>query len=421
MSYAINNVKVIDPGSKFHNKKVSILIKNGKIEDISNRELKGKKLIKGDQLYISKGWIDLRAHLKDPGFEQKETLEQLLHSASIGGFTNILCLPNTDPVVQNKNIIKNILSRSSEFPVDVLVSAGISKDLKGEELSELMDLSNAGAIAFTDGDRDIANTELLGHALLYTKNFDGLVMLHCEDGDISQNGQMNEGEMSTILGLKGIPHLAESSRVERNISLLEHYGGRMHISHISSPESLEMIKKAKKKGLQITCDVSINSLVMDESTVLQYDSNFKTVPPLRSKTTIKKLWKGLKDGSIDAVVSDHNAQDEESKNLEFDLAEPGILGLETLFHLLVKEAGDDFKIEAIVEKISSNPEKILGLSREGIEKGAEADLTLFSLNNSWEYDRDFDKGLAQNSPFIGEVFKTRVLATFKNKHVFTNY
>lgn len=421
MSYAINNVIVIDPDSKHHKKKVSILIKNGRIEEISKKELKAKQVFEGGDIYISRGWIDLRVHLKDPGFEQKETLEQLLQAASRGGFTNILCLPNTEPVIQNKNLIRNLLSRSTDYPIDLLVSAGISKNLKGEELSELMDLHNAGAIAFTEGDIDLENSELLGHALLYSKNFEGLLMLHCEDKNISQNGQMNEGEMSTVLGLKGIPHLAETSRIERNISLLEHYGGRMHISHVSCPESLEIIRKAKRKGLNLSCDVSINNLVLDESLLKEYNSNYKTNPPLRSKQSQKKLWKALKDGTIDAVVSDHNAQDEESKNLEFDFAEPGIIGLETLFHLLFNNGSKDLDIEDMINKISYAPEKILKLKRDEIREGAMADLTMFSLNNSWEFNRDYDKGLAHNSPFIGEVFNTRVLATFKNKHVFTNF
>ncbi len=420
MKYAINNVTILDQGSDFHKKKVSLLIENGKIKKISNTEIKASKSFSGDDLYLSKGWTDLRVHLKDPGFEQHEKFEYLMDSAARGGFTSILTLPNTDPVVGHKDMIKSLLSSAKSYAVDILPSAVLSKNAEGEELAEMIDLHTAGAKAFTDGDSDIRNTELLAHALLYTQKFDGLIISHAEDGEISQNGQMNEGETSTILGLKGIPNIAESSRVQRDLELLEHYGGRLHFSHISTPKSLELIKEAKKKGLNVTCDIAVHHLILDDSLLMDYDTNYKTCPPLRTKKEIEIFWKALKDGTIDAIVSDHNGINEESKNLEFDLASCGITGLETLFPAILKKAMDKIGLENLITKITDGPDAVLKRNRPSISEGIDADLTLFSLNTEWQYNPKSGGARPQNSPFIGKSFSSRVVAIFNKGLAFVN-
>lgn len=420
MKYAINNATIVDTGSQYHQKKVSLLIRNGRIEKISKKPFDEKKSIEGDALYVSKGWTDLRVHLKDPGFESHEKLEYLLDSAAKGGFTSILTLPNTNPPVQNKDMIHSLRARSVSHVVSILPSAVLSKDAKGEELAELIDLHTAGAVAFTDGDHDIHNSELLGHALLYIQKFNGLLLMHAEDKEVSQNGQMNEGEMSTILGMKGIPNIAESSRVKRDLELLAHYGGRLHFSHISTPESLALIKDAKKKKLNVSCDISVHHLLLDESMLGDYDSNYKLCPPLRSKNDIKAFWKALDDGTIDAIVSDHDAKDEESKNLEYDLADCGIIGLETLFAALYSSGKDKLDLESMIEKLTNGPDRILGRQREGIREGGEADLTVFGLDTSWVYDPETGGGRPKNSPFIGQRFDARVVAVFNKEQAFVN-
>ncbi len=420
MKYAINNVTILDQASDHHNQKVSLLIENGKIKQISKGPLKASKSFDGDDLYLSKGWTDLRVHLKDPGFEQDEKLEYLLESASRGGFTSILTLPNTDPVIGHKDLVKSLFNSSKSSPVNILASAVLSKNSDGEELAEMIDLHQAGAVAFTDGDKDIKNTELLAHALLYVQKFDGLIMCHAEDLEISENGQINEGETSTRLGLKGIPTIAESSRVQRNLELLEHYGGRLHFSHVSTPKSLELIRNAKKKNLKVSCDIAAHHLIMDDSSLMDYNSNYKTRPPLRTKKDIEIFWKALKDGTIDAIVSDHKGINEEGKNLEFDLADFGIIGLETLFPMLYKKADQLIGLEQLINKITDGPDFVLKRQRPAIAKGIDADLTLFSLNTEWQYNPKTGGGRPQNNPLKGHTFNSRVIATFNKGIAFVN-
>lgn len=420
MKYAINNVTILDQGSDFHKKKVSVLIDQGKIKEITNKEIKAAKSFSGDDLFLSKGWTDLRVHLKDPGFEQDEKFEYLMESASRGGFTSILTLPNTDPAIGHKDMIRSLLNSARPYAVRILPSAILSKNAQGVELSEMIDLHSAGAIAFTDGDRDIRNTELLAHALLYIQKFDGLILSHSEDSEISQNGQMNEGEASTRLGLKGIPNIAESSRVQRDLELLEHYGGRLHFSHISTPKSLDLIKSAKKKGLKVSCDIACHHLILDETFLMDYDTNYKTSPPLRTKKETEVFWKAIGDGLIDAIVSDHNAINVENKDLEFDLAQFGLIGLETFVPSIMEEAEKKIGLEKLINKITDGPDGVLKIKRPSISKGIDADLTLFSTNSEWQYNPKSGGARPQNSPFIGESFKTRVVATFNKGIAFVN-
>ncbi len=420
MKIAINNAIIIDPESEFHNKKISALIEDGKIAKISKSEIKAPQTFDGENLYLSKGWTDLRVHLKDPGYEHQEKFEYLMESAARGGFTSILTLPNTDPPVAHKDILKSILNNARDYVVSVLPSAVLSKKAEGEELAELIDLNAAGAVAFTDGDKDLKNAELLAHALLYVQKFDGLILVHAEDGEISQNGQMNEGESSTILGLKGIPNIAESSRVQRDLELLEHYGGRLHFSHISTPKSLELIKSAKKKGLKVTCDISVHHLLLDDSNCLNYDSNYKLNPPLREKKEIEIFWKALKDDTIDAIVSDHNAKDTESKSLEFDLADSGIIGLETFFPAIYSEAEKRIGLEHLIKKLTDGADQVLRRKRPEIKEGVPADLTLFSTKNKWQYQPKTGGGRPINSPFLEESFNVRVIAVFNKGKSFVN-
>lgn len=420
MKYAINNAKVIDPGSKYHGKKVSLLIDKGKIVEISNDSIKASNSFSGEGLHVSKGWTDLRVHLKDPGLEHQERIDYLLESAARGGFTSILTLPNTQPVIEHKDQIKNLLNFQSDFPVDILPSAVLSKKAEGEELAELIDLNEAGAVAFTDGDTDLKNSELLAHALLYTQKFDGIILIHAEDSEISQNGQMNEGKTSTTLGLKGIPNIAETSRVQRDLELLEHYGGRIHFSHISTIKSLDLIKKAKNKGLNVSCDISVHHLVFDESALENYDTNFKLLPPLRGKKEVQAFQKYIKDGTIDAIVSDHNAKDEESKNLEYDLADFGVTGLETLFPALNDRLGEELGLETFIACLTEGPDKILKRKRNSIQEGIDADLTLFALNSKWQYNPKKGGGRPLNSPYLEADFNTRIIATFNKDQVLVN-
>jgi dihydroorotase len=243
-------------------------------------------------------------------------------------------------------------------------------------------------------------------------------LIHAEDFELSQNGQMNEGEMSTLLGMKGIPHLAEYSRVKRDLDLLAHYGGRLHFSHISTPESLDMIRKAKKSGLQVSCDMAVHHLILSDDLLHDYDSNYKVNPPLREASVIKKFWKAIEDGTVDAIVSDHNPKDEESKNLEFDLADDGIIGLETLFPALFTHGKSKVSLDQMIDKLTDGPDGVLGRKRAPFAEGVAADFTLFSTESEWQYD--IADGEAFNSPFLGETFEARIIAVINKEYVFIN-
>ena len=276
-------------------------------------------------MFLSQGWVDMRAWYADPGLEHKEDNETGRKVAQAGGFTHVAVLPNNEPVTQNKNDVTYIKSGNTRELVQLQPIAAVSLGAKGEDLTEMIDLHTAGAIAFSDGIKPIWHSDILLKSLQYLQKFDGLLIDRPEDLNLNMFGVMNEGVNSTVLGMKGMPNLAEDLIVERNISILNYAGGRLHLTCISSDKSLALIKAAKKKGLQITCDIASYQPLMDDSSLVDFDSAYKVNPPFRTKTDNKALIKSLRDGTIDVLVSNHLPHDEEAKNLEFDLAEFGII------------------------------------------------------------------------------------------------
>ncbi|MFL5730836.1 MAG: dihydroorotase, partial [Cytophagaceae bacterium] len=331
MKILIKSVDILDPGHSFHRKKKNVLIENGIIKAVSDKESKADEVIDGAGLKLSPGWFDMRSAIRDPGFEHKEDINSVSLAAAAGGFTALACLPNTNPVIQSKDVISYIKTKSASTLIDIFPIAAITHQCKGEELTEMIDLHHGGAIAFSDGNKPIWHSDVLYKALQYIQTFGGLLIEHAEDRYLTIGGQMNEGKVSTMLGLKGIPKISEELIVERDLKMLEYSGGRIHFSHISSPKSLDMIRSAKRKGLQVTCDIAVYQLVFDDSQLTGFDTNLKVNPPLRAKEDIKYFWKAIEDDTIDVIVTDHNPQDEESKNTEFDVAEFGMIGLETAF------------------------------------------------------------------------------------------
>ncbi|MCL4161252.1 UNVERIFIED_CONTAM: hypothetical protein GTU68_031419, partial [Idotea baltica] len=280
---------------------------------------------------VSMGWFDMRANFNDPGYEHKEELNSGLKAAAVGGFTSVALLPNTNPCIETKNDVGYLMSKNQSSVTQIYPLGAVTKGCKGEDFTEILDMHAAGAVAFTDGENPIWNTDILLKTLQYLQKFDGLLMNRPEDTYLTAFGTMNEGITSTLLGLKGMPGLAEEIMVNRDIELLKYAGGRIHFSNVSTAHALRQIAKAKKKGLNVTCDVAAHNLIFDDSVLSDYDTNYKVNPPLRNKRDLKALERGLNSMNIDVIVTAHSPQDEESKKLEFDHADFGMLGLQTFF------------------------------------------------------------------------------------------
>ena len=419
MNILIKQATVVDSSSIHHKKTVDILIEKGVIVQIKkniNPE-KGIKTIEGTDLHISTGWIDMQVNLCDPGNEHKETLEVGLRAAAKGGFTGIALMSGTNPPLSNKAQIEYIIHKSKSSLVDIFPIGTISDNQEGKDLSEMYDMQLSGALAFSDYKKPIKDAGLILRALQYSDNINSFIITHCDDKTISHGGLMNEGVIATRLGLKGIPALAEEIMLQRNIQILEYTNGKMHIPTISTKGSVELIKKAKSKKLNITCGVSAYNLLLDETALEGFDTNFKVNPPLRTKEDIEALKKGIADGTIDVIVSDHNPQDIESKDLEFDLADNGMIGLESCFGVLNTALGSKISLESIIETLTQKPRAILGLKALSITEGAEANLTLFNPNQKYIFEKSHIFSSNKNSGFIGKELKGQVVGVI-NKNIF---
>ena len=334
MSILILEAKILDPQSPFHRKKANILIKDGLISYIGDNKPKANKTIDEKGCILTPGWMDLQASFCDPGYEHKEDLNTGRNVAMAGGFTDVAVLPNTSPVIQSKNDIEYVKRDNAHTLVQLWPIAAISKNIEGEEFTEILDLEAAGAVAFSDGLKPLWNTDLLRKSMQYVQKFNGLIIDRAQDRWLSQFAVMNEGVNSALLGMKGIPALAEEVSVARDIQILEYAGGKLHLSNLSTSRAVALVRKAKKKGLRITCDVAIHQLIYTDDAVLEFDAVYKVNPPFRTNKDIKALIKGINDGTIDAIVTAHQPQDEENKKLEFDYAANGMNNMQVVLHFL---------------------------------------------------------------------------------------
>jgi len=417
MNILLKSAEIIDSNSDFNNQKKNILLEDGIIKRITDKDIKADKVIESPNLKVSTGWFDMRTLVGDPGFEHKEDIASICAAAAAGGFTEIACLPNTKPVIQHKDMVHYIKNSSANHLVQIYPIAAVTKEAKGEDLTDMIDLHHAGAVAFSDGLKSINNSDILLKTLQYLQTFNGLLINHAEDHYVSLHGQMNEGRTSTVLGFKGIPKLAEELIVARDLKILEYTGGKIHFPHISSSYSLELIREAKSRGLNVTCDVAAYSLALADTELESFNTNLKVNPPLRSKDDIGLFWKAITDDTIDAIVSDHIPQDDESKNSEFDLAEFGMTGLETLFGV-VNCYNKRIGLNKIIYKITTSPREILGLPVPVIEEGAVANLTAFDTEVEWVYGEKAIKSKSKNSPFMGQKLRGKAIAVFnKNKSI----
>jgi len=410
MNILIKKAKIVDPGSDLNGKVMDVLIKDGIITSIENNiNDNDAKVIEFKNAHISPGWFDMHCYLRDPGFEHKEDLESGIKAAAFGGFTEIACMPATNPPLHTKSEIQYIKNKTRNAVVEVHPIGALSQNLEGKEIAEMFDMFQSGAVAFSDGKKSVTHSGLLSRALLYTKGFNGLVINFPDDQTISKGGMMNEGVVSTSLGLKGIPALAEELMISRDVFLTEYTEGRLHFATISSARSVELIREAKKRGLNITAEVSAYHISIDDTLLNSFDSNYKVKPPLRTQTDITALIEGLKDGTIDVIVSDHTPQDVESKVREFDHANFGITNLETAFAVANSVLTGKISLEKIIAKISINPRKILNLPQPKIEKGASANLTIFDPELHWTFEEKDIKSKSRNTPFVGTKFTGKAL------------
>ncbi len=421
MNILIKSATIVDSNSSHNGKTMDVLIENGIITSIKPKinTDKNVKVFEESNLHISAGWLDMQVNFCDPGFEHKEDLETGIKAASFGGFTGVAVVSSTNPPIHSKSEVQYIKNKTADSIVDVYPIGTLSYRQEGQDISEMYDMQQAGAVAFSDDKKSIGNAGLLMRALLYAQNFNGLIITHCDEKSISQDGKINEGETSTKLGLKGIPALAEEVMVNRNIFLAEYTNASIHISNISTLKSVELIRQAKAKGLKVTASVNAYNLALDDSALIEFDSNYKLNPPLRTKSDVEALKKGIADGTIDCITTDHRPQDIESKNLEFDNASNGMVGLETAFGLINSNKGK-IKSETIINTLTINPRKIFKLSNVEIEEGKPANITLYNPTLEWVFEKKHICSKSVNTPFIGTKFTGKVVGIINNKQSYIN-
>jgi dihydroorotase len=412
MKILLQGALILDSSSSFHQKTKNILISNGRITEIGDKNFTADQTINAKGMILSTGWFDLGTSIPDPGLEQKEDVTSGAAAAQAGGFTEIAVLPNTVPSIQSKNEISYIIKGNPLRLVQIHALGSVTRSNKGEELTEMIDMHTAGAVAFTDGLKPIWHSDIFLKALQYLKKFDGLLIDHPEDIWLNLFGQMHEGVNSTMLGLKGLPRIAEEIIINRNLELLNYAGGKLHFSRLSSAKSVDIIRTARKK-LKISCDVTAYQALFDDSALDTFDTNYKVNPPLREKQDIDAIIKGLKDGTIDVICSGHVPQDDESKNTEFDVADFGIINLQT-FGAALTQLSKQVEWEQLIPKVTLNPRQLLELPISKIEAGEVANLTLFDPAATWRLDEKSNLSKSRNSPWFGKEITGKAKAVFNN-------
>ncbi len=412
MLMRIKGGRIIDPGNL--DGIMDILIADGKIVEIKKEgfEYPEARIIDASDKIITPGLIDMHVHLREPGHEYKETIETGCMAAAFGGFTAICCMPNTNPVNDCRQVTEYILQKAQAADsARVYPVAAISKGLKGDGLCEYAELKEAGAIAVSDDGNPVKNSQLMRRAMEYSKGFDLPVISHCEDLDLAAGGAMNEGGVATQLGLGGIPNASESIMVMRDIALCELTGVPVHIAHVSTRESVRAIKDAKKRGIPVTAETAPHYFSITDAAVKEYNTNAKMYPPLRSDQDREAVCKGIADGTIDVIATDHAPHSFIEKQVEFDRAANGIIGLETSVSLSLKLVENGvISMEVLVEKMSSNPARILGLEN-GLLIGRPADITIIDPERPYRVNADNFKSLSRNTPFDGWDMKGKAVLT----------
>jgi len=421
MKTLLKQAKIVDSTSKFHKKKKDILIIDGVIKEISSKiEMNDEDLqvITSENLHVSQGWVDLKAHFCDPGEEFKETLSSGLDSAAAGGFTHVAVLPSTNPVIDHKSLVEYLLKKSEGHAVTILPIACITKQMEGKELSEMFDLKNSGAVIFSD-DTKTPQAQVLMNALLYSTDFDVSISVSLGNNLLSKQAQVNEGMASLKTGLKADAEISELMEIEKNIRMIEYTGGQLHLSGVSTKEGADLIKAAKNKGMNITSDAHLMNLCFNEERVIDFDTAFKTLPVLRNQANVDGLWKAVKEGTIDFVVSDHRPAIKEEKELEFEHASFGSPQLRTFYSAL--NSKNKISTEKLAEILAEKPRNFIGLPMSSIEMGKKADLTIFDPNVNFDIHSIKRKEEIIYSPFKNEKNQGTVIGIVHNNQFISNH
>lgn len=409
MKIIVREAKIIDAESPFHNKTMDILIVDGFIKKIGKSlpNSENAEEIKLDNLHISQGWFDSSVSLGEPGFEERETIANGLNVAAKSGFTTIALQPNSYPIIDNQSQINFVINKAKDFATQLFPIGALTKGSEGKDMTDLFDMKNAGAVAFGDYNKSLDNANLLKIALQYVQDFDGLIIAFAQDNDIKGNGVANEGVVSTRLGLKGIPNLAEEMQIARNLFLLEYTGGKLHIPTISTAKSVQLIKDAKAKGINISCSVAVHNLVLTDEKLEGFDTRYKVSPPLRTEIDRKALIKGIQDNTIDMITSDHNPIDIEHKKMEFDLAKNGTIGLETAFGALLNV----LPLEKVIEKLTAGKTRFT-IETQTIEEGNKANITLFNPEGKTIFTKENILSKSKNSAFLSIELKGKAYGIY---------
>ncbi|OCK44430.1 dihydroorotase [Tenacibaculum soleae] len=418
MTTLLKSATIIDASSPYHKQTKDILITDGiitKIDDsitVKNND----QVVKLDNLHVSTGWFDTSVSFGEPGYEERETIKNGLTVAAKSGFTDVAVNPNTNPVIDNKAAVEFLINKANNFATSLYPIANLTQQNKGIEMAELYDMQQSGAIAFGDYKRPVTNDNLLKIALLYAQNFNGLVLSFPKNNLIAGEGVANEGKNSTLLGLKGMPALAEELQISRDLFLLEYTGGKLHIPTISTKKSVALIKEAKKKGLDVSCSVAIHNLFLTDDELHGFDGNKKVNPPLRTQKDTKALIEGLKDGTIDIITSDHNPIDIEHKKVEFSTAKDGTIGLESAFGVL----NSILDIETTIKCLSNNPKERFGVKKTTIKENEKAILSIFNPDKSYTFSKENILSTSKNSLFLNKELKGKVYGIYNNNQLVLN-
>lgn len=419
MQLLIKKATIIHPNSSHNGQQMDVLIKDGIIVKIGKRiTAEDAQIVDSQGIHLSPGWLDIGVQVCDPGYEHREDLESVSAAAMAGGFTGIATQPNTDPTVHSKSQVLYLKNNTRDGLVDFYPMAAVSQDCEGKDITEMIDMYHAGAVAFTDGKKSIQDNGMMMRALQYVKTFDGLVINHPHDKSVASGGQMHEGIVSTSLGMKGIPNLSEDLMVVRDLFLAEYTDSKLHLSNISTAYAVDLVRKAKRKGIKVTASVSALNLAFTDTQLEDFDSNFKVLPPLREKTDQRELIKAVADGTIDFVTSNHVPWHEESKVLEFSYADFGAIGLETAFGLTNKTLAKKLTINQLIEKFAIQPRTILNIPIPEIKEGAAANLTIFQPEEEWTFTEKDIFSKSKNTPLIGEILQGKVLGVVNGQQVF---
>jgi dihydroorotase len=416
----LRQVHVIDPGGPHHDEMVDVLVSKGVIVKVGKRLPKAANEVSFDGLHASPGWVETRAHFRDPGEEYKQGIENGLDAAAAGGFTAVAVLPSTTPVVDSRSGVEYLKQKAQGHAVRLLPLGALTKGLKGEQLAEHFDMKQAGAVAFCDDQHPVHNSRLMLLALQYALNFNGRVISFPQDTDLLAQGLMHEGHMNVRLGMRGIPALAEEIQLERDLALLAYTGSQLHVATVSTAQGVELLRQAKARKLRVTASVAAHHLLLDDGCLRGFDTHYKVMPPLRDLEHIEALREGVKDGTLDTITSDHRPEDVEHKKVEFPQAAFGMIGLETAYAVTNTALKGRMSTRRLVDRFCQGPRTALGLDVPHIAEGNQAEITLFAPEHEWTFTEADIVSRSRNTPFLGYHFTGRALGIIAQGQVKVN-